>query len=95
MRFVYATNKDPMGRFMDLLIDFNKSWAKNAGMLVISLPENALRIMRNLRDHSFDTGAAWMSLSIEGTLGTLSLTACKASIMQKPLKSQNYRMTSK
>lgn len=68
-RFIYTTNKDPeWNDFLDLLIDFNKSWAKNAGMLIIIASRK--RFEHNEKPsqtHSFDTGAAWMSLALEGS----------------------------
>ncbi len=52
---------------MDFLVDFNKQWCKNATALVviISRVKSEYKNKPNLT-HSFDTGAAWMSLALEG-----------------------------
>jgi len=66
-RFIYARRGekewDPL---FEVLVDFNKSWVKNADVLV-------LVISRNNFEHNekpaptaqFDTGSAWMSLALE------------------------------
>jgi nitroreductase len=66
-RFVYARRGDKeWDKFFNVLIDFNKSWCKNADTLVVV-------VTRNHFEHNdkpsptarFDTGAAWMSLALE------------------------------
>ena len=68
-RFIYATNTDPEWKsFWDLLIDFNKSWAKNAGMLIIIASRKRFEHNEKpAQTHSFDTGSAWMSIALEGS----------------------------
>ena len=67
-RFFYAKREtEHWERFFDLLIDFNKDWCKNASVLIV-----AVSYMKHenkdgpCRTHSFDTGAAWQNLALEG-----------------------------
>ncbi len=68
-RFLYATKNSPeWPLFFNLMIDFNKGWTKNAAMLVVVISHRVFeRNKKNAKTHSFDTGAAWMSLAIEGS----------------------------
>jgi nitroreductase len=67
-RFLYARKDTPAWHlFFDLMIDFNKGWTKNASALILAV--SAKQFEHNgkpCRTHSFDTGAAWMALAIEG-----------------------------
>jgi nitroreductase len=67
-RFVYAKRETPhFARFMDLLIDFNKSWCQHAAALVIVISRKTFEHNdKPSVTHSFDTGAAWENLAIEG-----------------------------
>lgn len=54
--------------FYNLLIPFNKEWTKNAAALIVVISKNNFEQSGKLsRTHSYDTGAAWMSLALEGT----------------------------
>ena len=68
-RLIYATNKDPeWNAFLDLLIDFNKLWCKKAGaLIVIASRKRFEHNEKPSQTHSFDAGAAWMSLALEGS----------------------------
>ena len=68
-RFIYAKKNTPeWNTLFDLLVDFNKSWAKNAAALIVVISKNTFeKNGEPARTHSSDTGAAWMSLAIEGT----------------------------
>lgn len=68
-RFLYATRNSPEWPLLfDLMIDFNKGWTKNAALLVVVISHQFFeRNKKPARTHSFDTGAAWMSLAIEGS----------------------------
>jgi nitroreductase len=47
-RFIYATrNTDHWQRLFSLLIEGNKTWAKNAAVIVIVFRERILNLMRN------------------------------------------------
>ncbi len=67
-RFLYALSTDPeWPLFFNLLVPFNQEWVKNAGALILILSRCAFESNgKPSRTHSFDTGAAWMSLSLEG-----------------------------
>jgi nitroreductase len=72
-RFLYARRGDAdWERFLDLLIPFNQSWAHSASVLVYilsdSLPftDKAGEPLAS-HSHSFDAGAAWLSLALQAT----------------------------
>ncbi|MBV9079932.1 MAG: nitroreductase family protein [Elusimicrobia bacterium] len=70
-RFGYALRGTPHWQgLLDLLVDNNKAWAKNAGALIViaSDPINVQLKNRRMPTHTFDTGAAWMSIALEGHL---------------------------
>ena len=66
-RFVYANRSTPQwSDFLNLLGDFNRSWAESASTLVVVLSRK--RFEHNdkpSRTHSFDTGAAWQNLALQ------------------------------
>jgi len=73
-RFLYARRDTPAwGVFLDLLIPFNQSWAKDAAALIVivssstMLPPGAEKEIPS-HSHSFDTGAAWAQLALQATL---------------------------
>ncbi|RMD66230.1 nitroreductase [Candidatus Pacearchaeota archaeon] len=67
-RFLYAMNGDEnWEKFFNLLVDFNKMWAKNAAALVVVLSKKTADGKPN-KTHSFDTGAAWMSLALQARM---------------------------
>lgn len=70
-RLIYARRETPgWERLFDLLIDFNKQWAKNASCLVLIY--SVKKIVRDGKEldvltHSFDTGAAWQNMALQGS----------------------------
>ncbi|MCR4335237.1 MAG: nitroreductase family protein [archaeon] len=68
-RFVFAKrNTSNWKKFFGLLADGNKVWAKNASVLVVVVSRKTMEYKEKpAPTHSFDTGAAWMSLALEGT----------------------------
>ncbi len=68
-RFVFALKNDPVwDKYLDLLVDFNKSWCKNASMLVILCSRKTFEHSgKPSQTHSFDAGAAWMNLALQGS----------------------------
>lgn len=68
-RFLYATSNSPeWPLFFNLMFDFNKSWTKNAALIgVITSHRVFEKNGKESRTHHFDTGAAWMSLAVEGS----------------------------
>lgn len=72
-RFVYARRDTPHWEpMLGLLNEFNRSWAKNAAVLMIiasdslMLPPGAEKKVPSY-SHSFDTGSAWSNLALEAT----------------------------
>ena len=66
-RFLYARAGTPdFARFFDLLVEANRPWCANAGALVVVVSRKVADNGRPARTHSFDTGAAWMSLALQG-----------------------------
>lgn len=68
-RFLYARRDTPQWPlFFELLIEFNQSWCKNAGMLCVVLAHKVFE--RNGKPnpvHLYDAGAAWENLALQGT----------------------------
>jgi nitroreductase len=71
-RLLYARRGTPhWERFLGLLNEFNQSWAKNAAALVVivssetMLPPGADKPVPAY-SHSFDAGAAWAQLALQG-----------------------------
>ncbi|MBS0604115.1 MAG: nitroreductase family protein [Verrucomicrobia bacterium] len=67
-RFLYARkNTASWPLFFNLMIEFNQGWTKNAGALVLVISgKNFEHNNKPCRTHSFDAGAAWMALALEG-----------------------------
>jgi hypothetical protein len=84
-RFVYALRGTPeFAGFLDLLVPGNRIWCERAGALVVILSRTVRDNGKAVRTHSFDAGAAWMSLALQGTLQGLSCTRWKASTTRGP-----------
>ncbi|MCL4379963.1 nitroreductase family protein [Candidatus Dependentiae bacterium] len=66
-RFVYALQGDQFfAKFVDLMVPFNQSWAKNAGALFIILARKNFEYNgKPSRTHAFDTGAAAENLALQ------------------------------
>jgi nitroreductase len=67
-RFLYARRNAPSWPlFFNLMIEFNQGWTKNASALVLAISaKNFEHNNKPAHTHSFDTGAAWMALALEG-----------------------------
>ena len=68
-RFIYA-KKDTKywNSFFNLLVPGNQAWAKNAALLVIAVSKKTFdHNGKPAITHSFDTGAAWENLALEGS----------------------------
>jgi nitroreductase len=69
-RLLYArrdTEQWPL--FFDLLVEFNQAWAKNAGALLLFVSRTHFDFNGEPSvTHSFDTGAAWENLALQGWL---------------------------
>jgi len=73
-RFIYAKNGSKYWNiFYEFLNDFNKIWCKNAGYLLVLLsrkkfePDEDGKEEIN-RNHSFDSGSAWLSLALQARM---------------------------
>ncbi|MDX1429652.1 MAG: nitroreductase family protein [Rhodothermales bacterium] len=65
-RFVYALqDTDHWSRFLDLLVEFNRKWASDAGALIVILSKKITDEGEPARTHAFDTGAAWQNLTLQ------------------------------
>lgn len=66
-RFLYAVpGTADWARFLALLVPFNQDWVKTAGLLAFILSEETMGAPdKPNHSHSFDAGAAWMSLALQ------------------------------
>ena len=67
-RFIYAKrNSESWDKLFSLMVDFNKSWAKNAAVLVVVISrKNFEHDGKPSVTHQFDAGAAWENLALQG-----------------------------
>lgn len=72
-RFLYARrDTDFWPAFLDLLLPGNRLWAERAGALVLFISRTHFDgDGRPCITHSYDTGAAWQSLALQGSLNNL------------------------
>ncbi len=72
-RFVYAKkNSSHWATFFDLLALGNQEWTKNAAVLVVIVSHTIFEYdKRPSRTHSFDAGAAWENLALQGSIDGL------------------------
>ena len=68
-RFVYAKRETQEWKtFFDWLVDFNKSWAQNAGALILVLSYKYFPHNHEFNPtHGFDTGAAWQNMALQAS----------------------------
>lgn len=74
-RFVYATKgTEAWDKMIDTMVDFNKSWAHNAPLLILIVSQKNIPWNNQpAPTHSFDTGAAWAYLALQAA--RMGLTA--------------------
>jgi nitroreductase len=67
-RFLYARKNTPSWpQFFNLMVEGNQLWTKNAAVLIVAISaKNFEHNNKPTRTHSFDAGAAWMALALEG-----------------------------
>jgi nitroreductase len=73
-RFIYAKRNtvraEDWNRFLNLLAEANKDWAKNAAVLTVVISKKEFeyngRVLPSVT-HQFDTGAAWENLALEAS----------------------------
>ena len=68
-QFLYAKRGTPdWNLFYNIMGEFNQSWTKNAAIIGVIISRKLFEHNEKpSKTHSFDTGAAWMSLALEGT----------------------------
>lgn len=68
-RFIYGKKgTEHFERLYSLLIEFNQSWCKEAGVLVCVISRMSFeKNNKPSKTHSFDTGSAFENLCLEGT----------------------------
>lgn len=66
-RFIYVhRDTEHWNRLFDTLVEFNKSWAKDAGALALIISRKRFEKSENpAPTHLFDAGAAWENLALE------------------------------
>ena len=68
-RMLYASRSSrhwPL--FFDLLVAGNKVWCAGAAALVVVVSKTTFENGKPCRTHSYDSGAAWMSLALQGSM---------------------------
>jgi len=67
-RFVYARAGTPhFERFFALLAEGNRPWCARAGALMVVLAKTTFDNGGRIPTYSYDAGAAWMSLALQGS----------------------------
>jgi nitroreductase len=76
-RFVYASREgEDWEQFLGFLNGRNRAWAGDAAVLVVIASETTFEHDgEHARTHSFDTGAAWQNLALEGARRGLAVHA--------------------
>jgi nitroreductase len=68
-RFVYGrAGTRHFERLFELLGERNRAWCVRAGALIVALSKTTFENGDPSRTHSYDAGAAWMSLALQGSL---------------------------
>jgi len=68
-RFLYAfRNTQQWETFFNLLSPGNQAWCKNAAILLVIVSKTTFDNGKPARTHSYDTGAAWYSFALQGTM---------------------------
>lgn len=65
-RFVYARQPEDLQRFRSVLVEKNQIWASNAPLLALVFSQKSFtQNDKSNRWADFDTGAAWMALTLQ------------------------------
>jgi nitroreductase len=68
-RILYARrNTEHWPLFFNLLTDPNKIWAKDSSSLLLIISKSTFDNGKPSRTHSYDAGAAWENLALQGSL---------------------------
>jgi len=84
-RFVYARKgSESWNKFYNLMVEFNKSWAINASLLVVVVSKKTFdHNSQPAITHSFDTGAALQNLALQGSMNGMVIHAMEGFDYQK------------
>ena len=92
--FVTSSGEEDFDLFLDLLVEGNQLWAKNASLIGFVFARRDFRHNnKKNRWSSFDCGAAWMSLALQASmLGIYShgMGGIKANDVYEKLNIKNY-----
>lgn len=90
-RFLYARrNTEYWDEFINLLVEGNKTWAKNAAALVVIISKKTFDYNgKSSKTHSFDAGAAWQNLALQGSLKGLVVHGMQGFDYEKAKKMLN------
>ncbi|MCH6582401.1 MAG: nitroreductase family protein [Gammaproteobacteria bacterium] len=68
-RFLYARRGTAnWDRFFDLMVEFNQGWTKHAAVLMVVVSRKTFESNDQAAPtHSFDAGAAWQNLALQGS----------------------------
>ncbi len=72
-RFLYSLKgSETWDTYFGLLMEGNQGWVKNAGALVVIISKTIFDYNgKPTKTHAFDTGAAWMSFALQGSINGL------------------------
>ena len=72
-RFVYAKrDTEYWNKIFNFLVEGNRLWVKNAAAIVVVISKTISEYNGSfIRTHSFDTGAAWENIALQGTISGL------------------------
>jgi nitroreductase len=72
-RFIYAHRDTPQwSKLFNLMVAFNQEWTKRAAVLVVIVSKKTFEYNgKSSRTHAFDTGSAWMSMALQGSMDGL------------------------
>lgn len=72
-RFLYAKRESSYwDLYLNLLVQANKDWCKDAAVLVVLFTRNNFEYNEKpSRTHSFDAGAAWENVALQGSVMNL------------------------
>ena len=84
-RFLYARRDTPQWLvYLDLLEDDNRVWARNAAVLVVIVSRKTFeKNGKPSKTHTFDAGAAWGYLALQGSMRGLAVHGMEGFDYQK------------
>jgi nitroreductase len=76
-RFIYTRKGSALWeKLLDVMVPFNQDWARNATVFAVLISKNFFSASgKHSNSHSFDAGAACMSLALQGSISGLAVHA--------------------